>query len=187
MDRVLMLTGDSGEELEVYYLLYRLREAGFAVDVAAARVKLLNLVVHDFEEGWDTYIERPGRGLQADIAFADVDPTAYAGVILPGGRAPEIIRNDADVRRILDHFVDSGKPVGSMCHGPQVLCSFGYLRGRRSTAFPPLAPEIEMSGGSFEDAALVVDGPFVSSRGWGDLAEFGAGFIAALHGVPAPA
>src|SRR5438552_2308649 len=64
MDRVLMLTADSGEELEVYYMLYRLREAGYAVDVAAPQRKRLELVVHDFQPGWDTYIERPGRGLR---------------------------------------------------------------------------------------------------------------------------
>ena len=65
MERVLILTADSGEELEVYYMLYRLREAGYAVDVAAPRRKTLELVVHDFEPGWDTYVERPGRRLDA--------------------------------------------------------------------------------------------------------------------------
>ncbi len=181
MGKIVMLTGDSGEELEVYYLLYRLREAGYEVHVAASRKKLLRLVVHDFEEGWDTYIERPGRNLEADIAFADVDPADYDGFVLPGGRAPEIIRTDPDVKRILDQAVAQGKPIGSMCHGPQILCTLGLLKGRRSTAFPPLAPEIEVAGGTFEDSALVTDGIFVSSRGWGDLAEFGAGFLAALN------
>ena len=78
-----MLAADAAEELEVYYLLYRLREAGYEVDVAAPRRGLLRLVVHDFEQGWDTYIERPGRNLMSDVAFADVDPSRYAGIVIP--------------------------------------------------------------------------------------------------------
>src|SRR5204862_7040146 len=106
MERVLMLTADSGEELEVYYMLYRLREAGYAVDVAAPERKTLQLVVHDFEPGADTYVERAGRRLDADLAFRDVDPDAYAAVLIPGGRAPEVIRNDPDVQRIVAHFFE---------------------------------------------------------------------------------
>src|SRR5947199_3366618 len=99
MERVLILTADSGEELEVYYLLFRLREEGYDVHVAAPEQKSLQLVVHDFEPGWDTYIERPGRRLNADLAFSDVDPSEYVAVLIPGGRAPEVIRGDADVKR----------------------------------------------------------------------------------------
>ena len=110
MERVLMLAGDAAEELEVYYILYRLREAGYAVDVAAPKRGLMRLVVHDFEEGWDTYVERPGRNLAADLAFSEVDPEAYVGVVVPGGRAPEVIRMDADVRRIMAHFDERSLP-----------------------------------------------------------------------------
>jgi deglycase len=125
MERVLILTGDAGEELEVYYMLYRLREAGYEVDVAAPERKRLQLVVHDFEPGWDTYVERPGRGLEADVAFAEVEPERYAAVLIPGGRAPEVIRNDADVQRIVGHFFERGLPVGHMCHGVQVPAAAG--------------------------------------------------------------
>src|SRR5919201_4874817 len=136
MARVLILTADSGEELEVYYMLYRLREAGYAVDVAAPERKRLKLVVHDFEPGWDTYVERPGRGLDADLAFSDVDPEQYVAVLIPGGRAPEVIRNDADVQRIISHFFDRELPVGHMCHGVQVPAVGGYVRGRRVRGGP---------------------------------------------------
>src|SRR6266516_2821024 len=85
MERVLILTADSGEELEVYYMLYRFREAGYVVDVAAPERKRLQLVVHDFEAGADTYVERPGRGLDADLAFAEVDPARYVALLIPGG------------------------------------------------------------------------------------------------------
>ncbi len=179
--RVLILTGDAGEELEVYYMLYRLREEGYDVDVAAPERKRLQLVVHDFEPGWDTYVERPGRGLQADLAFADVDPTQYGGVLIPGGRAPEVIRNDPDVQRIVAHFFDSELPVGHMCHGVQVPAAGGYVRGRKVSAYPPLAPDIEAAGGEFVDGPDVVDGSMVSARGWEDLADFFKAFLELLE------
>src|SRR5438045_8977139 len=97
MDRVLILTADSGEELEVYYMLYRFREAGYAVDVAAPQRKRLELVVHDFAPGRDTYIERPGRGLDADLAFSEVDPEQSVALLIPGRRAPERSRTDPAV------------------------------------------------------------------------------------------
>jgi protease I len=180
MERVLMLTGDAGEELEAYYLLYRLREAGYAVDVAAPSRKVLQLVVHDFEAGNDAYVERPGRGLQADLAFADVDPERYVGLLIPGGRAPEYIRADADVKRIVSQFFDNDLPVGHMCHGAQVPAAYGYLRGRRCSAFPPLAPDVEAAGGTFVEGPDVVDGNMVSATGWPDLAEFSKAFLALL-------
>src|SRR3989441_526159 len=165
MERVLILTGDAGEELEVYSMLYRFREAGYGVDVAAPQRKTLQLVVHDFEPGLDTYIERPGRRLDADLAFSEVEPERYAAVVIPGGRAPEVIRNDPDVKRILAHFFDNDLPVGHMCHGVQVPLAFGYIRGRKTSAFPPLAPDIEAGGGGFVEGQDVVGGNMSTATG----------------------
>jgi len=187
MERVLILTGDAGEELEVYYLLYRLRESGYSVDVAAPERKRLQLVVHDFEPGWDTYVERPGRGLDADLAFSEVDPEHYVAVLIPGGRAPEVIRNDPDVQRIVAHFFDRDLPVGHMCHGVQVPAAGGYVRGRKVSAYPPLAPDIEAAGGEFVEGPDVVDRAMVSATGWPDLAEFSRAFMQLLEQATVPA
>ncbi len=186
MERVLILTVDSGEEVEVHSMLYRFREAGYAVDVAAPQRKRLQLVVHDFEPGADTYVERPGRGLEADLAFADVEPERYAAVLLPGGRAPEVIRNDPDVRRIVSHFFERDLPVGHMCHGVQVPATYGFLRGRSVSAFPPLQPDVEAAGGEFVEGPDVVDGNLVSATGWTDLAEFSKAFLELLDRAPVP-
>ncbi len=187
MDRVLILTADSGEELEVYYMLYRLREAGYEVHVAAPERKTLQLVVHDFEPGFDTYVERPGRRLDADRAFAEVDPSDYVGVLIPGGRAPEVIRNDPDVQRIVRYFFEHDLPVGHMCHGVQVPAACGLISGRRVSAFPPLQPDVEAAGGEFVEGADVVDGSMVSATGWTDLAEWSRAFMAVLERAAAPA
>ena len=71
MERVLMLAGDAIEDLELFFILYRLREAGYAVDVAAPSRRTLRPVVHDFEPDSDAYVEKPGRRLEPDLAFSE--------------------------------------------------------------------------------------------------------------------
>src|SRR3982074_968403 len=89
--KVLILTGDAAESLEVYYPYQRLLEEGYEGDVAAPTRQKLHFVVNDFEPGFDTYTEKPGYTLQADLAFADVRANDYVALVIPGGRAPEHI------------------------------------------------------------------------------------------------
>jgi protease I len=187
MSRVLILAGDAAEDLEVMFVKYRLAEAGHEPHVAAPTTRPIKLVVHDFEADWDAYVERPGRQCPVDVAFADVEPAEYAGVVIPGGRAPEYIRVDPDVRRIVEHFFAEEKPVGTLCHGPQVPAAFGLLRGRTSSGYPPLAPDIEAAGGTYVEGPDVVDGNMVSCRGWGDLAEWSRAYMEALDRAAVPA
>jgi protease I len=132
-------------------------------------------------------VERPGRGIMADVAFSEVDPSRYAAVLIPGGRAPEVIRNDPDVQRIVAHFFDNDLPVGHICHGFQIPAAIGRVRGRRCSAYPPLAPDVEAAGGEFVDGADVVDGAMVSARGWEDLPEFVKAFLEVLERASVPA
>ena len=92
--KILIITGDAGESFEILYASHRLKEAGFVPVIAAPAVKRLNLVMHDFEPGWDTYVERKGYLVESDISFDDVNPADYEAVLIPGGRAPEYLRND---------------------------------------------------------------------------------------------
>ena len=91
------------------------------------------------------------------------------------------------MRRIVEHFFAEDKPVGTLCHGPQVPAALGLLRGRRSSGFPALAPDIELAGGEYVDGAAVVDGSMVSCRGWGDLAEWSRAFLDVLDRAAVPA
>jgi protease I len=158
MPKVLIVTGDAAESLEVMYPYQRLTEEGYQVDIAAPSVKKLQFVVHDFTDGFDTYTEKPGYTWPADIAFADVDPAEYVALVIPGGRAPEYIRNDPDVQRIVRHFMTTDRPVAQLCHAPQVLAAAGTLTGRRTAAYPALAPDVAAAGAEFVDEAAVVDG-----------------------------
>jgi protease I len=185
--RALMLTGDAAEELDVMYPLYRIREAGWEVDVAALSTREVQLVIHDFDPGSDAYTEKNGRKLPVDVAFADVDVERYDALVIPGGRAPEYIRVDPHVRRITEHFFARELPVGLICHGPQVPAVYGLLQGRRTAAFPPLTGDMENAGATVVDAPDVVDRNIVSCRGWPDMPEWSRAFMALLERTAVPA
>jgi protease I len=181
MPKVLILTGDAAESLEVMYPYQRLLEEGYDVDIAAPSKKKLQFVVHDFVEGYDTYTEKPGYTWDADLAFSEVDPSAYAAVVIPGGRAPEYIRNDSAFAAIVEHFFSEEKPVAQLCHAPLALASTGVLKGRRTAAYPALQADVEAVGAEFVDGAGVVDGVMVSARAWPDHPAWMREFIRLLR------
>jgi len=180
--KVLIVTGDAAEDLEVMYPYQRLLEEGYEVDLAAPEAKRLQFVVHDFVDGFDTYTEKLGRTWPADVAFADVKPEEYVALVVPGGRAPEYLRNNEDLQRIVRHFAESDKPIAHLCHGPLILAAAGVLNGRRSAAYPALAPDVVASGGEFVDGEAVVDGTMVSGRAWPDHPAWMREFMAILRG-----
>ena len=138
-------------------------------------------MVHDFVEGFDTFTEKLGHTWPADLAFADVDPADYVAVVVPGGRAPEYIRNDEDCQRILRHFMGEQKPVAHICHGALALVTAGVLDGWRSAAYPALAPDVRQAGADFVDGEAVVDGVMVSARAWPDHPAWMREFISVLR------
>src|SRR5688572_28689173 len=181
MPKVLILTGDAAESLEVMYPYQRLLEEGYDVEIAAPSKKKLQFVVHDFVEGYDTYTEKPGYTWDADLAFSEVDPAEYAGVVIPGGRAPEYIRNDPDFQRIAKHFFADDKPVAQLCHASLALAPLGVLEGRRTAAYPALEPDVTAAGAEYVDGAGVVDGVMVSARAWPDHPSWMREFISILR------
>jgi protease I len=146
------------------YPYQRLREEGYEVHIAAPSKKKLHFVVHDFEPGYDTYTEKPGYSWDADVAFADVDPGQYAALVVPGGRAPEYIRNNPDCMRIVRDFFETEKPVAQLCHAPLVLMAAGVLKGKSTAAYPALEPDIKAAGAQFVNSDAVIDGVMVSAR-----------------------
>jgi protease I len=181
MARVLLVAGDATESLDTWYPYHRLREEEMEVHIAAPTKKVLNSVVHDFEPGWDTYVEKPGYRIPADIAFKDVRPEKYDGLILSGGRAPEYLRNDPQLRKIVRHFVERKKPIAALCHGSLILAAVDALRGCTIATYEALAPDIEHAGGKFKNTEVVVDGNLVTSRTWMDLPFFMREFLKVLR------
>ncbi|MEV6208483.1 MULTISPECIES: DJ-1/PfpI family protein [Streptomycetaceae] len=179
--KILIVTGDAAESLEVFYPYQRLREEGYEVHIAAPAKKTLQFVVHDFVDGFDTYTEKPGYTWPADVAVADVDPADYVALVIPGGRAPEYLRNNADVQRIAAHFFQEDKPVAQICHGPLITLVGGTLNGRTTAAYPALEPDVAAGGADFVDGEAVVDGVVVSARAWPDHPAWMRAFVEVLR------
>ena len=186
MVKILILTGDAGEAQEIYYAKYRLEEEGWHVDIAAPEKRAFLSVVHDFEPGFDTYTEKPGYRVQADLSLNDVDLSSYDGLVLPGGRAPEYLRNKPKAVAIVRHFVTSGKPIAANCHGPLLVVAAGGAKGKTMTAYPDLEPDVRAAGAEFVNRDVVVDGPLVTVRGWPDNGPWMREFVRVLKATLNP-
>jgi len=178
--RVLVAIGEFSEGMETYYMVYRLIEEGVVPVVAAAEVKRLQMVVHDFDPQYTNYIEMTGYCIETDVAYKDVKPADYDGLLIPGGRGPEEIRQYPAALNVVGHFLDKKLPLGAMCHGPQVLYAARSLKGRRVAAYYGIQADIELAGATFVDKPVVVDGALVTSRGWPDLPHFMPKFLDVL-------
>ncbi len=185
MMKILMLTGDAGEAQEIYYAKYRLEEEGWQVQVAAPTKRTFLSVVHDFDPGFDTYTEKPGYLVAADLGLDDVDPSAFQALVLPGGRAPEYLRNRPKAVAIVRHFVEAGKPIAANCHGPLLVAAAGGARGKTMTGYPELEPDLRAAGAKFVNRDVVVDGPLVTVRGWPDNGPWMREFVRLLKALPA--
>lgn len=170
--KILIITDDSGESFEILYAQHRFREAGYQPVIAATQKKLLHGVLHDFEPGWNTYVERPGYWIQADIAIAQVTPGEYEAILLIGGRAPEFLRHNEKLLKIVREFHRRGKWIFSICHGIQILLAAGLGAGRKLTCYENVRFEVQNSGGTWINRQSVVDGKIISSQTWESHADF---------------
>jgi len=125
--------------------------------------------------------EKPGYRIPADIAFADIEPEDYDAIILSGGRAPEYLRNDPQLQKIVRHFVAHKRPIAALCHGSLILAAVDALRGCTVATYEALAPDIERAGGKFKNTEVVVEGNLVTSRTWMDLPFFMREFLRVLR------
>ena len=149
MVKILMLTGDAGEAQEIYYAKFRLEEEGWQVHIATTEKRVFHSVVHDFEPGFDTYTEKPGYRVQADLGSTMCSRRDTRDWFLPGGRAPEYLRNRPKAVAIVRHFLETGKPIAANCHGPLLLLAAGEMKGRKMTCYPDLEPDLRHAGRRF--------------------------------------
>lgn len=170
--KILVVTGDAGESYEALYAVHRFLEAGLEPVVAAPSKRRLHLVMHDFEPGWDTYVERPGYGLESNATFDEVSPAGFEAILILGGRAPEYLRHDQRLLELVKSFHSSGKWVFAICHGIQVLIAAGLVKGRSVTCYEHVRFEVEMSGGTWKTEQAVRDGRMVTAQTWQSHPEF---------------
>jgi len=144
-----------------------------ALEAAGGRVTVIGI-----DKG--SVAGKKGATLEATATFGDVKPDDFDMLVIPGGGAPENLRiNDAAVSWT-KAFFETGKPVGAICHGAQLLISAKVLPGRTLTAVNKIRDDITNAGGLYIDEALVVDGNLISSRVPGDLPVFNKELVSRL-------
>lgn len=171
--KILIITGDAGESYECLYAKHRFEEAGYKAIIAAPSKKRLNLVIHDFEPGWDTYIEKSGYMVASDITIPEVKEGEYEAILLLGGRAPEYLRNDPKLIQLVQQFDIAEKYIFAICHGIQILVTAGLVQDKNITCYEHVKFEVEACGGTFvaKDQA-VKDGRIVTGQTWQSHPEF---------------
>ena len=165
--KILLLTGEIYEDLELWYPKLRLQEAGAETVVAGP-----NANTH--------YNGKNGYPCVSDAAIADMHSNDFDGLVVPGGFMPDKLRRDPVVLDLVKSFHDAQKPIASICHGGWIPISAGVLKGIRVTGSPGIKDDLINAGALYEDASVVVDQNHVSSRRPDDLPDFCRAFIKML-------
>jgi protease I len=167
--KAIIFVADGVEDMEFYYPYYRLKEQGIAVDVAGPHS--------------GTVTGKHGYSIPIDTPLAEPKAKNYDMVILPGGSAPEILRNHPTVVDLVKQCLADGKIVASICHGAQILISANVLKGRRATCVKSIKDDIIAAGADYVDEAVVIDGNLITSRTPDDLPSFCREIFHALETV----
>jgi protease I len=160
---IAILTEEGFEQVELTSPREALEKAGVKVHVISPReteVKAWN------ETDW-------GIRVKVDKVLSDANPEEYDGLLLPGGVLnPDKLRLNREAVDFVTHFLESGKPIAAICHGPQTMIETGLLEGRKMTSYPSVKTDLENAGVEWVDQEVVVDHGLVTSRSPKDLPAF---------------
>ena len=183
--KILMLVGDYVEDYEVMVPFQALLMVGHTVHAVCPDKKAGDIVrtaIHDFE-GDQTYSEKRGHNFTLNATFSEIKAEDYDALVIPGGRAPEYIRLNEEVLKIVRHFAEKSKPIASICHGAQVLAAAGVVGGKSCSAYPAVGPDVNSAGGKWVDIPLDkghVDGNLVTAPAWPAHPDWLAKFLQVL-------
>ncbi|KAL3525103.1 hypothetical protein ACH5RR_013475 [Cinchona calisaya] len=176
--RILFICGDFMEDYEVMVPFQSLQALECHVDAVCpnkAAGENCATAVHDFE-GDQTYSEKPGHNFTLTADFEAVNASSYDALVIPGGRAPEYLALNESVLNLVKHFMESGKPVASICHGQQILAAAGVLKGKKCTAYPAVKLNVVLSGATWLEPEPIdrcfTDGNLVTGAAWPGHPEF---------------
>jgi protease I len=185
--KILMLVGDFVEDYEAMVPYQMLLMVGHKVDTVCPGKKAgdkVKTAVHDFE-GDQTYTEKPGHMFAVTGDFDAAKAEDYDALVIPGGRAPEYLRLNNAVLKLVRDFFDAKKPVAAICHGAQILSAAGVLNGRTCMAYPAVKPEVVAAGGTWSEPAkdasnAVTEGNLVTAAAWPGHPQWMAQFLKVL-------
>lgn len=169
--KILMLCGDFVEDYEIMVPFQALLAVGHTVDAVCPDKQAgeqIATAIHDFE-GDQTYTEKRGHNFTLNATFADINAADYDALLIPGGRAPEYLRLNEQVRDIVRSFAAEKKPIAAICHGAQLLAAAGVLEGMKCSAYPACQPDVELAHGTYAEIAVddaVTDQWLVTAPAW---------------------
>jgi protease I len=165
--RVAVLAENMYQDLEVWYPLLRLREAGaetFVVGTGSAT----------------SYTSKVGYPVQVDVVADQVSAADIDAVVIPGGYAPDLMRRYPAMVNLVREVFQQGKVVAAICHAGWMLASADVLRGKKATCFFAIKDDLVNAGAIYIDAEVVRDGNLITSRMPSDLPAFCRTIIEAL-------
>jgi protease I len=166
--RIAFLATDGVEEIEYVQPCEAVEKAGAEVDLVSIKDEPIQAFNH---------LDK-SKTYQVDVTATKADPDRYDGLVLPGGVAnPDFLRTDPDAVRFVRAFIDAGKPVGAICHGPWTLIEAGVVEGRTLTSWPSLRTDLANAGATWVDEECCVDRGLVTSRKPDDLPAFCAKIV----------
>jgi protease I len=172
--RAAVLVEPQYQEMEVWYPIYRLREAGARVTVVGP-------------EAGQNYPSKLGYPCKSDKAARDVSAADFDVLVIPGGFAPDYLRRHDAILRLVSGMAEQGKVVAAICHGAWVLCSTQALKGKKATCFFAIKDDVINAGASYVDQEVVRDGNLITSRKPDDLPAFLQAIVQAVKELSPPA
>ena len=160
MARIAILIADMFEDCEYLQPAAAFRENGH------------DIIHIGLKSGENVTGEKEQTRVMIDAVAADVNSADFDALFIPGGNSPDKLRTDAGAVRFVRSFMEAGKPVFVICHGPQLLITACVLAGRKVTGWKSIIQDIANAGGIFTDREVVIDGNLVSSRNPQDLPAF---------------
>lgn len=167
MKKILIITADKCDDSEVLYPYFRVIEEGFTPVIASFEKTIVNAKYH--------------FSIKTDISVEEIDTSLYDGLILPGGMAPEKLRQNKDVIFVVKEFNSKNKPIAAICHGQQILISASILDGKKATCYPGIKDDLINAGAVYENKEVVVCGNLVTSRRPDDLPFFMKEFLRLIY------
>lgn len=168
---VLILATDGFEQSELFKPRQALIDAGVKVTLASIKTDPIQGMEHD----------EKGETITPDTVLAEVDIDDYDALLLPGGVAnPDTLRMDEDAVNIVEDFMDAGKIVAAICHGPWLLAEADVIDGRQMTSWPSIRTDLTNAGADVVDEEVVVDDNLITSRKPDDIPAFNKALLKAL-------
>jgi protease I len=168
--RVAVLVEETYEDLELWYPVLRLREAGADVRIIGPK-------------GGEVYKSKYGYPAKADLGMDEANPGDFTALVIPGGYAPDRMRRHPAMLKFVRAMHDAQKPIAFICHAGWVPISAGIVRGRTLTSVSAIKDDLVNAGANWIDQDVVVDGNLITSRTPPDLPAFARELVKLLSRV----